>query len=199
MGRVDTAFSLLAGNQKLYGWLVGTPDLLQWAAWCTLHHNQATAFMSWALYILVKTMLQCLPWIKEGVAATVGLMIAGSSSRLHSLKVLSAKEEQKVSLRKSCLAAAESCKEGSIRKRLFLSNISWSQKQSNCRQHICILNLPKSVTKLRFCNEAARNIFWNEEFPSNRAQTFLWPLIVVKFIKPFEKWILSNILRILYC
>ena len=109
MGRVDTAFSLLAGNQKLYGWLVGTPDLLQWAAWCALHHNQATAFMSWALYILVKTMLQCLPWIKElpGVAATVGLMIAGSSSRLHSLKVLSAKEEQKVSLRKSCLAAAE--------------------------------------------------------------------------------------------
>ena len=119
MGRVDTAFSLLAGNQKLYGWLVGTPDLLQWAAWCTLHHNQATAFMSWALYILVKTVLQCLPWIKEGVDATVGLMIAGSSSRLHSLKVLSAKEEQKVSLRKSCLAAAESCKEGSIRKRLF--------------------------------------------------------------------------------
>ena len=44
MSRGQTGFSLLAGNQKLFGWLVGTPDILQWAQMHLPPQSQVTCY-----------------------------------------------------------------------------------------------------------------------------------------------------------
>ena len=101
----QTAFSLLAGNQKLFGWLVGTPDILQRA--CTLHPNQVAynIYVTASPYFGKNEATDSLqPEFSHGL---MPLMIAGSSSCLYCLKVLSREEEKKeVSLRKSSLASA---------------------------------------------------------------------------------------------
>ena len=173
MSRADSL--LIAGRQpetlRLTGWDTGYTAV----STCILHPNQV-AYYFYRLSIFwwewgklgssLKPAIRVVPWLD----ATNDCRLIELPLLLES--ALSSRGRKERSLfeeiifaiccrRQKAIAAGRSCKESLASKRDFFSpNNSWSQKQSNCRQHICILNVSKSVPKLllRFCNEAARNI-----------------------------------------